>query len=409
MSRPTATGSGSDQVADVSGFGGHPLTTPSVELGAPDDANGLTSSLSSIGLEDAEQVVAVASVPGVSKELQSALGLDRKAFQALLEGARSALPAERAALVSQPAPRDLGLGVRPPSAEMIAAAEATVQDGYAVEVDATAVALPTSINLISYMPPIRNQAARGTCVAFALTALNEYVLRRRGLVRNLSEQHLYYEIKLIDGDPDECGTWQAKGVMVLRDRGQCREVLWPYNPNLPCNNHGARPANARPDGLNYRLTTFAVATRSVAAYKTELARQRPVTLSIPVYDSWHQSNEVRRSGRITMRVGNEQSSGGHAVCLVGFQDSANSPGGGYFILRNSWDPTRWAYQSPYGAGYGTIPYQYITDDAWEAFSAVVPQPTEDDLVEDPRDDTATTTSSVVIEVGHNVKISIDTR
>ena len=27
---------------------------------------------------------------------------------------------------------------------------------------------------------------------------------------------------------------------------------------------------------------------------------------------------------------------------------------------------------PYGAGYGTIPYQYITDDAWEAFTAAVP-------------------------------------
>jgi hypothetical protein len=31
-------------------------------------------------------------------------------------------------------------------------------------------------------------------------------------------------------------------------------------------------------------------------------------------------------------------------------------------------------RSPYGAGYGTIPYQYISDDAWEAFATpVVPE------------------------------------
>ena len=92
--------------------------------------------------------------------------------------------------------------------------------------------------------------------------------------------------------------------------------------------------------------------------------------------------------------------------IVGFQDSASSPGEGYFILRNSWS-TSWAYQSPYGAGYGTIPYQYITNDAWEAFSAVVPVPTGDSLTE-PQDDTATTRSSVVIEVGRDVKITIET-
>jgi C1A family cysteine protease len=68
-----------------------------------------------------------------------------------------------------------------------------------------------------------------------------------------------------------------------------------------------------------------------------------------------------------MRFGDEQPSGRHAVVAVGYQDSPSSPGGGYFILRNSWGITR-AYESPYGAGYGTIPYQYISDDAWEAYS-----------------------------------------
>ena len=103
-----------------------------------------------------------------------------------------------------------------------------------------------------------------------------------------------------------------------------------------------------------------------------------------------------------MRVGNEPAAGGHAVCLVGYQDSASSPGGGYFIVRNSWDTT-WAYQSPYGAGYGTIPYQYIANEAWEAFTAVVPGVGADD---DVNEDTSTEQSTVTIEVSPNIKITI---
>ena len=386
---------------EFSGFGGHPLTTTPLGLRESGGGDEVQTDLSAFGLLDAEQVIAVASVPGIAEELQSVLGVDGETFQQLLDAALSILPAERAALVSQPAPKDLGLGVIAPTAEMIAAAEAAV-DG--VDTAEAAVSLPAAVNLVPYMSPIRNQGSRGTCVSFALTALNEYVVRRRGLDRNLSEQHLYAEIKSIDGASASCGTWQVQAVKALRDRGECRETVWPYNPNPPCNNHGVRPSQARPEGLNYRLAAFQVAARSVAAYKTELARQRPVTVSVPVYNSWYQSAETRRSGRITMRVGNEQVEGGHAVCLVGYQDSASSPGGGYFIVRNSWGTT-WANQSPYGPGYGTIPYRYIANDAYEAFSAIVS--TVGDDGEDEPNATTKTNSSVIIQVGPTVKITIE--
>jgi len=378
-----------------SAFGGHSLVAASAAVSLAGDT---TTTLAALGIEDAEQLVAIASIPDVRDELEAVLG--DGVLQQLVDGANNLLPPERAALVSAPAPRDLNLGVLMPTSEMLASAEASS----AVGLDEPMVALPTSVNLIPFMSPIRNQAARGTCVAFTLTALNEYILRRRGISQNLSEQHLYYETKLIDGSPSACGTYQAKAVLPLRDRGECREVVWPYNPNPPCNNHGTRPANARPDGLHYRLQTLAVATRNVAAYKDNMSRQRPVTLSIPVYNSWYQSSEVRRSGRITMRIGNEPSVGGHAVCLVGYQDSQASPGGGYFIVRNHWDTT-WAYQSPYGAGYGTIPYQYITNEAWEAFTAVVPGIGEEQD-DEPDNRSTSNQSTITIQVGTNIKVTI---
>jgi hypothetical protein len=391
-----------NEATGFSAFGGHLLgsgdTRSAVAVG--DDQ---LATLASLGIQDAEQLVAIAAIPEVRQELEAALEVDSGELKRLIDRANGSLPPERAALVSAPAPKDLGLGVLLPTAEMMAVAEASATA--AVE---TPVALPASINLIAYMPQIRNQGPRGTCVAFTLTALNEYILRRRGISQNLSEQHLYFETKQIDGSPNACGTWQAKAVLVLRDRGQCREAIWPYNPNPPCNNHGALPPQARPNGLSYRLRTLPAITRSVADYKLHMSKQRPVTLSIPVYNSWYQSAETRRSGRITMRIGNEASVGGHAVCLVGYQDTASSPGGGYFIVRNSWD-TGWAYQSPYGAGYGTIPYQYITNDAWEAFTAIVPgiaQPEEEDSAQD--DITVAQQSTVTIEMNPNIKITIST-
>jgi len=391
-----------------SAFGGHLLGGGGAlrEAGAYDGtaarSDALTT-LASLGLEDAEQLVAIAAIPQVRAELEQVLGSDAEMLRRLLDDANGMLPPERSALVSSPAPRDLGLGVLLPTEEMLAAAESS---GLGADREVALVALPTAVNLIPFMSPIRNQAQRGTCVAFTLTALDEYILRRRGISQNLSEQHLYYETKLIDGASTQCGTWQARAVTVLSSRGECRETLWPYNPNPPCNNHGALPAQARPDALQFRLATIAVPARSVNDYKSHMSRQRPVTLSIPVYNSWYQSPETRRSGRITMRIGNEPSVGGHAVCLVGYQDSASSPGGGYFLVRNSWDTT-WGYQSPYGGGYGTIPYQYITNDAFEAFTAVVPGVGAEDDEETNREDTSTPTdATVTIQVGSNIKITI---
>lgn len=402
-----------NEATGFSGFGGHLLAQSNGDgevyameaLGA--GGNEFVATLSSLGIEDAEQLIAIAAIPETREELQLALGMKDKNFNATLERVRNILPPERAALVNSPAPKDFGLGVLPPTAEIIAAAESSAM-AIGDEMAEAAVALPTSVNLIPFMSPIRNQASRGTCVSFTLTALNEYILRRRNMPRDLSEQHLYYEIKLIDGSPAGCGTWQVKAVNALRTRGQCREQIWSYNPNPPCNNHGVRPALARADGLNYRLQTLAVPPRSVLAYKNHMSRQRPVTLSIAVYNSWYQSAETRRSGRITMRIGNEQAVGGHAVCLVGYQDTPTSPGGGYFIVRNSWG-TGWGYQCPFGAGYGTIPYQYIANEGWEAFTAVVPGILSDNENSEDGEQVETGKETVTIEVGSNVKITISSK
>jgi C1A family cysteine protease len=386
--------------SEISGFGGRPLqtlTAPPTPGAAPSVAVQADSvrRLRDLGLEDCEQLIAAAAVKDISEELQKMLELNKQGFKSLLESARSGLPEDRAELFGSPAPSDLGRGLKAPSEAIGAEAQRMARAPAVSTVEAGA--FPEAVDLIRYMPPIRHQGGRPTCAAFALTALNEYFRRWHGVEVDLADGHLYYEVKLIDGDPTGCGTWLAKAVMALRDRGQCHESIWPYDPTLPCDNQGELPPTARSDGLNYRLQTFAVEERSVVAYQAQLAQARPIAVSIPTYESWYQSKEVRRSGRITMRIGAETPAEGHALVVVGYQNSESSPGGGFFMVRNSWG-LGWASESPYGPGYGTIPYQYITDDAWEAYSTRLDGPPP---VEEP------TGAIVRIKVGSNVEITIE--
>jgi len=76
---------------------------------------------------------------------------------------------------------------------------------------------------------------------------------------------------------------------------------------------------------------------------------------------------VRRTGKITLPLPGEVPAGGHSWCIVGYVDDEDVPGGGYFIVRNSWG-TNWAVDSPEASGHGLMPYEYVERYAFEAFT-----------------------------------------
>lgn len=69
-------------------------------------------------------------------------------------------------------------------------------------------------------------------------------------------------------------------------------------------------------------------------------------------------------------------SGGHAVCVVGYQRDPMANGGGVFIIRNSWG-TDWGKHLPDrvdghhapAPGYGQVSALYIEEYLWEAWKA----------------------------------------
>lgn len=59
------------------------------------------------------------------------------------------------------------------------------------------------------------------------------------------------------------------------------------------------------------------------------------------------------------------------MCLVGYEDDPDVPGGGFFYLRNSWGE-RWGRDNVLGAGYGRIPYSYLAEHGRSAYTASAP-------------------------------------
>ena len=326
--------------------------------------------LHELGIFDAEQLLGVIAAMGGTKELAASTGLTDQEISALVAGATSALPAHVAQQYTVAAHilRPLGaLDLTDKKKAEIKSHLGSFQDRLT---GLAPVTLPPNVNHIAGMEPIQNQGARGTCVGFGSTALHEYfVFVSSHAKTKLSEEYLYDFCKKIDGQPGECGTWLLDAVKILIQYGQCLEQLLSYNPNLPCNHNDAITLGMMQNGAKFRSSpTYYSNPKDVNAMKVALSvRDSNVGFCIPVYNSWYKSPAVDQTGQITMPLSGEQSVGGHCMCLVGYQDNKAYPGGGYFILRNSWG-TSWAFKNPYGAGYGTIPYAYISGYCNEAAS-----------------------------------------
>ncbi|MCB1034895.1 MAG: hypothetical protein KDD47_13795, partial [Acidobacteria bacterium] len=104
------------------------------------------------------------------------------------------------------------------------------------------------VNLIDpFMPPIRDQADRGTCVAFTAMSCLEYHHRRFGTFSgaDLSEQFAYWNMVTSTGHRNLVSMFP-----LLAQDGSCREGKWPYYPKPISGNDAQGPP---PPGARRRL------------------------------------------------------------------------------------------------------------------------------------------------------------
>jgi len=170
--------------------------------------------------------------------------------------------------------------------------------------------------------------------------------------------------------------------------GQCEESYYAY-PSNGSNTSAAfttaPSASAISEAASFKLaaqsgTTGSSGTTTHGYYvlnsttlvndvKTALVNNKPVMMGFNVYDNKAYQyfeglgvagyspksftyNPLTSSGSI---ISGLSLLGGHAVPIIGYINQASAPGGGYFIVENSWN-TNWGYQ-----GYFYLPYSVLTN------------------------------------------------
>jgi hypothetical protein len=229
---------------------------------------------------------------------------------------------------------------------------------------------------------VRNQGDRGTCVVQAVCAKLEW--SKKG-AEPLSPQFLFWAVKNRGHDPfpDEDGTLLKFAAKALAADGVCRESSHPYSTREIMGDPGHRVAPPKKIAVAEaarRAVRIRGATGRAAAIVRKLIQGQPVAVSLPVFvasdqgvSNWD-TDAAWDYGAVldpppSLAAANE----GHAVALVGFRRDPQKPGGGVFILRNSWGEdwgaslpdTRHAGPRP---GYGTVSVAYVEKYAWEVYS-----------------------------------------
>ncbi len=215
----------------------------------------------------------------------------------------------------------------------------------------------TSRDYSSQMLQVLNQGGEGSSVGFAVAACIEYqIIKHLGKKIRISPRYIYnYSRKLNNMLKTDSGTSVKGAIDIVKKYGAVTEKDWPYkageyNMDLP----------EKLENADHYQINNSYQAKSVAKIIEVMDAHGPVVIGITVYGSF-MSSKPAETGIIPMPTEKESVVGGHAVCLVGYNNVEKT-----FKFRNSWG-IGWGDK-----GYGHLSFEYIdkfSADAW-AFEGV---------------------------------------
>lgn len=208
--------------------------------------------------------------------------------------------------------------------------------------------LPTSLSYEEFAE-VKNQGLVGACGSFALTTGMEMMAKLKGerFPAPLSERFHYWNVRQDDyvgNYPNDWGQDGRNAFKCAAQIGVAPEKLCEYDEFL---------YNEEPGQFAFGFAKFWKIKRyegvySTAALKTALVEKKVVWLGIPVQQKFRDY----KSGVLKWEK-DKPSLGGHAMCVVGFDDSKQA-----FRLVNSWG-AHWGEQ-----GFLWLSYDYLLYASW---------------------------------------------
>ena len=222
--------------------------------------------------------------------------------------------------------------------------------------------LPTSVDHTPLMSAVRDQGNLGSCVGFAVTAMKEWQETkenkdeisegkedyRKGKEYDLSESWVYWNAKKIDPWPGEEGTSIRYAMKVLNKIGVPTEKAWPYKD---VNVGEPKPWATLVARWAWIADYWSISTLS--ELKVALSKN-PVPIGIPCF---YEIFFVGSDGKVAYPSDPDTMYGGHAICAVGYDDTTQ-----LVKFKNSWGKY-WG-----DGGYGYLPYKYVEDFLWDAWT-----------------------------------------
>ena len=212
--------------------------------------------------------------------------------------------------------------------------------------------LPTpalSLDLSSGMPEIWDQGQIGSCTAHSTLAVYGWRVKNEGLrYVDMSRLFQYYDSRKLEGTiGTDSGATIRDSIKSLVTYGACPEAMWPYDTTK----FSVTPtADLYTNAKQHLVLKYESVAQVELLIKQALTADGPIAFGISVYESF-ESSEAGKTGLIPMPKDGEQRIGGHAIALVGYDDSTK-----LFKCRNSWG-VDWGDK-----GYFYLPYEYLLDE-----------------------------------------------
>lgn len=225
-----------------------------------------------------------------------------------------------------------------------------------------------SVDLSNYFTSVKNQGSIGSCTAHSVIALMEYNYRKfTGDMKEdiFSERFTYYttRVKIAGDSPsDDSGAYLRDTLKSMVKYGASPESLCKYSESF----------SSEPTPMSYQeaskyqaLTYLSIPVgtniterqNALNSMKTLLKSGHPFVGGFLCYSNLYNGT----NGNILLPGENDKIIGGHAICIVGYDDKRS-----VLKFKNSWGAS-WGDR-----GYGYLPYEYILRgeffDAWTIFT-----------------------------------------